>query len=155
MKLSTIAIAFTFSVISAQSFAQNVRFNPINENVETQACYTAATEGYEAAKRLIRENGFFEQSFAASLRCNDVSLRTFAELYSNNEVTKSAKTIALVAKNEDVASQACVDALSIGKEEALAKYGLEGETIICNRKEIADFVRTYRSESVVIRSASE
>ena len=49
MKLSTFAIALISSVASLNAFAQDVRLNPVNQNIETQACYTAATEGYRAA----------------------------------------------------------------------------------------------------------
>ncbi|MGK0502949.1 MAG: hypothetical protein ACJARF_001715, partial [Alteromonadaceae bacterium] len=63
MKLSTFAIALISSVASLNAFAQDVRLNPVNQNIETQACYTAATEGYRAAKRLIRDNGLNVESF--------------------------------------------------------------------------------------------
>lgn len=155
MKLSSIAIAFTFSVVSATSFAQDVRLNPVNQNIETQACYTAATEGYTAATKFIRSHGLNTKAFGAAVLCNGVSLRKFAELYSSNNAPQSEKTITLVAKNEDAASRACLDALSMGQEKALAKYGLEGETIICNRKELSDFIREYKSETVVVRSFTE
>ncbi|MBQ4829463.1 DUF3718 domain-containing protein [Alteromonas sp. CI.11.F.A3] len=154
MKLSTLAIALISSVASLNAFAQDVRLNPVNQNIETQACYTAATEGYRAAKRLIRDNGLNVESFSASLLCNDVSLRKFADLYSK-KTPSEAKGIALVAKNEDIASKACLDAVSIGAEEALAKHGLEGETIICNHKEMSVFARAYSTESVVVRPFSE
>ena len=154
MKLSTFAIALISSVASLNAFAQDVRLNPVNQNIETQACYTAATEGYRAAKRLIRDNGLNVESFSASLLCNDVSLRKFADLYSD-KTTNETKGIALVAKNEDIASKACLDAVSIGTEKALAKHGLEGETIICNHKEMSAFVRSYNAETVVVRPFSE
>jgi len=52
-------------------------------------------------------------------------------------------------------SQACLEALSVGKEAALAKFGLEGENIICNHKTMSDFVREYSAENVVVRTAAE
>ena len=76
-------------------------------------------------------------------------------MYRNNKATENAKTVALVAKNKDVASQACLEALSVGKDAALAKFGLEGENIICNHKEMSDFVREYSTENVVVRTAAE
>lgn len=155
MKLSTFAIALTFSVVAAQASAKDVRLQPVNNNVETQACLTAATEGYGPALRFIRNSGFNAEEFSASVRCNGESLRTFAYMYRNNDVTENAKNVALVAKNEDAASQACVEALSIGQDAALAKYGLEGENIICNFKNISDFVRQYSAENVVVRTAAE
>ncbi|HBF70414.1 MAG TPA: DUF3718 domain-containing protein, partial [Alteromonas australica] len=41
MKLSTLALALTFSVISVSSFAKDVVLKPVNANIETQACLTA------------------------------------------------------------------------------------------------------------------
>ncbi len=105
--------------------------------------------------RLIRSKGFNAEEFSASVRCNGESLRTFAYMYKNNKATENAKTVALVAKNQDVASQACLEALSVGKEAALAKFGLEGENIICNHKTMSDFVREYSVENVVVRTAAE
>lgn len=155
MKLSTFAIAFTLSVAAAQSFAKDVRLQPVNNNVETQACLTAAKEGFGPALRFIRNSGYNVEEFNASLRCNGESLRTFAYMYKNNKETNAAKTIALVARNKDVASQACLEALTIGKDAALVKYGLEGENIICNHKNINDFVRKYSVENVVVRANVE
>ena len=105
--------------------------------------------------RLIRSKGFNAEEFSASVRCNGESLRTFAYMYKNNKASDNAKTVALVAKNKDVASQACLEALSVGKEAALAKFDLEGENIICNHKAISDFVREYKAENVVVRTAAE
>ena len=155
MKLSTFAIALTLSVAATQSFAKDVVLKPINDNIETQACLTAAEDGFGPALRLIRSKGFNAEEFSASVRCNCESLRTFAYMYKNNKATENAKTVALVAKNQDVASQACLEALSVGKEAALAKFGLEGENIICNHKTMSDFVREYSAENVVVRTAAE
>ncbi|WP_338518320.1 DUF3718 domain-containing protein [Alteromonas gracilis] len=155
MKLSTFAIALTLSVAATQPFAKDVRLKPVNNNIETQACLTAAEEGFGPALRFIRNSGFNAEEFSASVRCNGESLRTFAYMYKNNQVTENAKTVALVAKNQDAASQACLEALTIGKDAALVKYGLEGENIICNHQNISDFVRQYSAENVIVRSNAE
>ncbi|MDY6885599.1 MAG: DUF3718 domain-containing protein [Pseudomonadota bacterium] len=155
MKLSTFAISLLFSVAATQSFAKDVRLQPVDENIETKACLTAANEGYQPALRLVRASGFDSDEFSASVRCNGESLRTFAFMYRNNQVSENAKKVALVAKNNNAASQACLEALTIGKDEALTKYGLKGESVICNRKDIADFVRTYKSQNVEVRTADE
>ena len=49
MKLSTFAIALTLSVAATQSFAKDVVLKPINDNIETQACLTAAEDGFGPA----------------------------------------------------------------------------------------------------------
>ena len=155
MKLSTFAISLLFSVAATQSFAKDVRLQPVDENIETKACLTAANEGYQPALRLVRANGFDAEEFSASVRCNGESLRTFAYMFRNNQVSETAKKVALVAKNDNAASQACLEALKIGKDAALNKYGLKGENIICNRKNISDFVRSYKSQNVEFRTADE
>ena len=155
MKLSTLALALTFSVISVSSFAKDVVLKPVNANIETQACLTAATEGFGPALRFIRKNGFDAETFSATVRCNGESLRTFAHMYRNNKVSSNAKTVALVAKNENVASKACLAAIKVGARQALAQYNLEGENIICNNKQIADFAREYTAQDVVVRNLSE
>ena len=95
MKLSTLALALTFSVISVSSFAKDVVLKPVNANIETQACLTAATEGFGPALRFIRKNGFDAETFSATVRCNGESLRTFAHMYRNNEVSSNAKNRSL------------------------------------------------------------
>jgi hypothetical protein len=155
MKLFTFAISFLFSVAATQSFAKDVRLQPVDENIETKACLTAANEGYQPALRLVRANGLDAEEFSASVRCNGESLRTFAYMFRNNQITENAKRVALVAKNNNAASQACLEALTIGKDAALTKYGLKGENIICNHKNIADFVRSYKSQNVEVRTADE
>lgn len=155
MKLSTFAIALIASVTVAPSFAKNIQLQPVTENIETQACLTAANQGYQKAMRLVRANGFDADEFSASVRCNGESLRTFAFMYRNNVASTDAKKVALVAKNKNAASQACLEALSIGKDEALEKYGLSGEAVICNHKDIADFVRAYKSKNVEVRMTEE
>ena len=155
MKLSTLALALTFTVAATQSFAKDVVLKPANANIETKACLTAANEGYGPALRFIRKSGFDADEFSASVRCNGESLRSFAHMYNNTTAKASVKTVALVAKNEDTASKACLAAISVGADQALAQYQLEGENIICNNKQISDFAREYRTDNVVVRSFSE
>ncbi|MBO1256586.1 DUF3718 domain-containing protein [Alteromonas sp. 5E99-2] len=153
MKLPTLAIALTFTLVSVQAAAQDVVLKPTNDNLETKVCYTAATESYSAAKRLVRSNGLNFEQFNVGVKCNGVSIKQFANEFANNSSQETAK--ALVAKNTDNASRACVEAIQIGEKEALAKYNLEGELVFCNFREISDFIRKYDSENVVIRDIAE
>lgn len=155
MKLTTFAIALTFSVASLQAVAQNVVLKPVNDNFETQVCYTAATEGYAKAKQLIRSEHLSALEFTASLSCNGETLKAFAKKYANNEVSDNPTTIKLIAKDTDDASKACVEAVTIGEASARAKYNLEGEKIFCNYKEMSEFVRRYDSERVAVRAVTE
>lgn len=155
MKLSTFAIALTLSVSSVQAFAQKVILKPVNDNLETLACITAADEGYTAARKLVRENGKDFSEFAATVSCNGMSLRTFSHQYTNKAVAEPGNVIALMVKDEDVASQACIDATRMGAEKALEKHDLEGENIICNHRTIAAFARQYETENVVVHATAE
>lgn len=155
MKLSTLAIALTFTVASVQAVAQNVVLKATNDNLETQACYTAATEGYSAAKRLVRSNGVKFDTFNVAVKCNGVSIKQFAKQFADNKADENATELALVAKDSGEASRACVEALEIGEKQARAKYSLEGEVIFCNHREMSEFVRKYDSENIVIRSIAE
>ncbi|NVK57047.1 MAG: DUF3718 domain-containing protein [Alteromonadaceae bacterium] len=153
MKLSTLAITFTLALTSAQTFAQKVVFKPAMDNLETKACLTAANDGYFAARKLIRKSGLDFATFSATVSCNGVSLKKFASQYVDNTDT-AASSFALVAKDGDVATQACLAALSIGETEALAKFNLKGETIFCNSKSMSTFVRRYNTQNVVVRENS-
>ncbi|MBO1256584.1 DUF3718 domain-containing protein [Alteromonas sp. 5E99-2] len=155
MKLSTLAIAITFTVASVQAVAQNVVLKPTNDDFETQACYTAATEGYSEAKRFIRGNGVNFESFNVAVKCNGVTIKQFARQFADNQIDESAIELALVAKDTGDSAKACIEAIEIGETQARAKYSLEGEVILCNHREISEFVRIYDSENIVIRSITE
>lgn len=154
MKLSTVAVALTLTVASVQAMAGSVTFKQANANFETQACYTAATEGYSAARKLVKSNGYDFAEFKATVTCNGESLRSFAKQFANTPSAET-KSITIVAKNTDIASKACVEAIKIGETQARAKYSLQGETIFCNRKEMSEFVRKYNDNNVVVRDIAE
>lgn len=155
MKLSTFAIAITLSVASLQAVAQNVVLKPVSDNFETQVCYTAATEGYNAAKRLARREHVNFAEIRTSVSCNGISIKEFAELYEINDQDSATTTVALVAKNSNVESQACLAAIDLGETAAKAKYGLEGETVFCNYEEMATFAKKYRNDSTVIQALAD
>jgi hypothetical protein len=155
MKLTTFAIALSFSVASLQAVAQNVVLKPVNDNFETQVCYTAATEGYAKAKQLIRSTHSSALEFTASISCNGEPLKVFAKKYANNVISDNPTTIKLIAKDSDDVSKACVEAVTIGEASARAKFNLEGEKIFCNYKEMGEFVRKYDSERVSVRAVTE
>lgn len=152
MKMSTFAIALTFTIASVQAMAQNVTLKPVDTNFETEACYTAATLGYDAAKKLVRSNGLNFTEFKTSVSCNGEDIKSFAQRYASAPVPA---TITIVAKDADIASKACVEAIQIGEAKARAKYNLEGETIICNHRDMSEFVKKYNAEKVVIQEIAE
>lgn len=155
MKLTTLAIALTCSVASLQAVAQNVVLKPVDENFETKVCYAAATKGYDAATKMIRASHQSVADFNSRVTCNGLTVKRFAKKYAQNDVDEDATVIALVAKDKDIASKACVEALEIGEAAARAKYSLEGERILCNFKEMSQFVRQYDKENIVVRSIAD
>ncbi|MFT6988262.1 MAG: hypothetical protein ACJASL_000224 [Paraglaciecola sp.] len=42
-------------MFSSSAFSKNVMFEKIGDNLETQACYTAATKGLSATRSLVRK----------------------------------------------------------------------------------------------------
>ena len=155
MKMSTIAIALTLTVASVQAMAQNVTLKPVDDNFETQTCYTAATLGYNAAKKFVRSNGLNFTEFKTAVTCNGLNIKEFAQLYADTPETEVPSTITIVAKDAEIASKACVEAIEIGEAEARAKYNLQGQKIFCNHREMSEFVRKYNADNVVVREIAE
>ena len=149
MKKLTLAVAATLAVLSSSAFAKNVVLKPVNQNIETQACYVAATEGLAATRTLLFKNNLSYASFARTVTCNDMSLAKFAKTYQQQDEAKSdtVKQIALVAKNSNTASQLCLDAVVIGEDAARAKHDIYG-SVLCNRQELSLFVSKFADQEV-------
>lgn len=158
MKLSTIAILLTVSVSSASALAKNTVFKPLGDNIETQACITAATEGLDAAKALVVENELNFWKFNASVSCNGESLSSFAKKYNqpaSQSDVEETEIVRVVAVNEAAASRICADALIIGEKAARSKHGIVQEEIYCNGREISSFVRQFKNRSVEVVNSAE
>ena len=155
---STIAIALTMSAGTAT--AKTVVLKPINQNLETQACYVAATESMKAAKELVLASGVSFSEFRKTVTCNDMSLRDFANAYSQeteeNSQDNNEKTtrIALVAKNANVESQLCLDAVTMGEQAARALHAIN-EPVACNGRDLSVFLRSFKNQQVEVRSIAD
>lgn len=156
------SIAATFTLASASSMAKDVVLKPINETLETQACYLAATEGLDSAKAIVRKNRLDFAKFKATVTCNGLSLHDFAYEYGKKETTvvaeteqnKTASRVALVATNTDIASQLCLDAVVMGERAARAKYDVQ-ESVSCNNYDLSTFVRLFDEQEVVIKNIAD
>lgn len=157
MKLSTLAIALTLAACTGSAFAKEVVFKPILENFETQVCLTAATEGLNASKALILENEQRYSTFTSSLTCNGLSLASFANKYTQVEeqAPKNTKPVTLIAKNTNIASKVCLDALVMGETKARQKHNITKDHISCNNQNISRFVRRYSNETVIVRNSED
>ena len=156
IKLSTLAALSAITLLSAgSSFANtaNVTFKPLNESLETQACLTAATEGLSAARKLVRENDINFGIFNKAVTCNGMKLAAFANTYFEQENQDAPKVVAIRAKNTNVESQLCLDAVLMGEEQARQKHDLLGVSVICNNKPLSSFVRSMNRDNVVVKLA--
>lgn len=160
MKIRTILISAALTSLSSFSTiaeTQEVRFKAVDQNLETQVCLKAATEGLAAAKTLVSQNDINFSFFNKSVTCNGESIRSFANLYFKSaeeadEVNKP-KMVAVKAKNSNVESQLCLDALLIGEEQARQKHDLQGVAVICNNKPLSVFVRNFERQNLTVRLA--
>lgn len=153
LSASTIAIALT---LSAAASAKTVVLKPINQNIETQACLVAATQGISAAKELVRANNINFIEFTSTLSCNGMSLSQFArELGTQRKQTSETSTrIALVAKNSNAESQLCLDAVTMGEQKARAKHAID-TPVLCNGQNLPVFLRSFKNQDVEVRNTAE
>lgn len=157
MKISTFASSLALTVVSLSSAANTVVFKPVNNNLETQACYLAATKGLDAVKELVRGEDQNYIVFKSALSCNGYSLTSFADKYKPEVITANEATqptVTLVAKDDTPESKICVDALVLGEQAARQKYDVINTEILCNLQELGSFVRKYSKENVVVRNTS-
>ena len=143
----------SFAVLSLNVQAQDIVLKKVNQNIETQACYVAATKGIKEAKSFLRTNDYAFASMSSAIKCNGMSITDFADKYAVNQaqseqaMQQRLSQVKLVAKDND-ASQICVDAVKLGAKEARAKYGLGNQTIYCNDKTLGRFVRSFEDKQV-------
>jgi len=159
MKRLTYAAALCALTISNTAFATKVKFEALNDRLATQACIVSATEGLEAAKKLVQSQGVNFNTFKAAVSCNNQSLTAFSRQYATTakstlDDASPVKRIRLVATTTDDASQLCLDAVALGEEEARAKHNFTGP-VTCNYKSLSNFVRRFKNKQVEIVSAGE
>lgn len=148
--LSVILPTITFASVSQ---SENVVLKPVNDNIETQACYVAATEGVNQAKSFLRANAFSFANFNSAVKCNGIGIADFAEKYSvKNDDTETAVqeelgTFKLVAMDNS-ASQLCVDAVLLGERKARIKHNALNDVVFCNDKSLGRFTRVFKDKNL-------
>lgn len=151
-------MTLSISATSLSSMANEVVFKPTNDNIATQACYLAVTEGLSASEALVKAENIDFGIFKVTVSCNGLSLTRFTKKYQqpiSEELALDDPTITLIAKNNDPESMVCVEALVIGEQQARTKHNVEGESIMCNSKDIKTFVRKYQNQNFIVRNAAE
>nr|WP_136251792.1 DUF3718 domain-containing protein [Ningiella ruwaisensis] len=149
--LKTIAV-LTLGSIAGSALSNEVVLKPVDQKLETQICYVAATEGVPAARTLMRANDINTSVYSTSIKCNGQSIADFAQRYApkitaqENPVAK-AQTVKLVAV-EGGESQLCIDAVVMGVNRAKAKHHAENRMVYCNDMALEDFVREFEGRVV-------
>lgn len=157
LSASSIAIAVTLTLASANTMANKVVLKPIDKTIATQVCYTAATEGLDVAKAIVKENRINFNKFRGTLKCNGLTLVDFTSKYAKKESSAKAETparVTLVAKNSNVESQLCLDAVSMGEKAARAKYSIK-TSVLCNNRDLPSFIRSFKKQNVTIRNTAK
>ena len=150
---SIVSLTILLSVSTFVSAEANIELRPVNNNLETKACYVAATEGLDAAESFLQANDYSFATINNAVTCNGISIARFADKYAvktnANEaaVEKQLSTFKLVALDND-ASQLCVDAVVIGERAAREKHGITNEAVFCNSKTLRNFARSFKNKNV-------
>ncbi|MFC4700208.1 hypothetical protein ACFO4O_08580 [Glaciecola siphonariae] len=159
MKALTTLLALSFlapsTVFAAPTAASNVVLKPVNNNLETQVCYVAATKGLNAAKLFVAKQDMTFSSFSRSVTCNGVSIEDFANKYAvksnaNEEAIKQQLSTYKLVALDNKESQLCVDAVVLGEQRARAKHGIDDEVVFCNSKTLGSFARSFRNKNVTL-----
>lgn len=156
VKIITAAIATI--ALSNTAFAQQVAFKKLDDSLETQACYTAAKQGRDAAIDMLKENGVRVLGFERQLTCNGLTLTSFAKKYAakaKNESGEVLATVKLVARKDNVASKVCLDAVTLGYGAALKKHDVFSHNVSCNDKSLREFVDSFEDTNVIVQNSAD
>ncbi len=150
MKLSTVWVLGALAFTSSNVFAKTVVFEKKAENFETQACYTAATQGMDAAEALFSNSQLNFTTGKNLISCNGMSLVDFSAKYYHNSSTSEQvlPIIELTAVSQTPETQLCVDAALIGEKEARVKHDLEGASIKCNGQSLSTFLKKLKNRKI-------
>jgi hypothetical protein len=151
LKLSTALVLSTLALTSSSVLANTVVFEKQTENFETQACYTAATQGIDVAKELLKNNNVSYKGFKNQTTCNGMTIDRFSAKYFNStsESNTVLPIIALTAVDQAPESQLCVDAATMGEKLAREKHDLKRASIKCNGINISTFLKDLKDHKVV------
>jgi len=141
MKILLLGLSLVLSVSSAHALSSNSKFFTIDNSIDSQLCFIAATEGYNAALSQGKMIGGKYSHLAKETSCNGVSIREFASMHKVDTTEKSEKLVNLFAGNKTIESQICLKAAKIGiKSVENNRYV---RSIKCNGQSIDKFVKQY------------
>ncbi|MCW8092319.1 hypothetical protein [Alteromonas sp. ASW11-130] len=131
-----------------------------DDSLESRVCLAAATQGLDAAVRVANESGKSFKRFARNLKCNGVSVNSFANRYTGativdriaNKHLDTKKNVVLVAQNNKE-SKVCADAAVVGVKRAAKNHGLsafKATSIVCNDTPISKFVNELKTKNVQV-----
>jgi hypothetical protein len=155
MKLLIVLTSATLFMFSASAFSKNVTFEKTDDNLETQACYTAATKGLSATRTLVRKNNVDYNNFKHNVLCNGERLTVFAVKYARARAgdpslqKELVKVVSLSTLDRSVESQLCFDAVMLGEQKAREKHNLRSTKLTCNGKEVSRFLKSFKNKKVV------
>lgn len=160
--MKTVKMLLSASLIFAahSSIASSVEFVKTTDNLETQACYAAASEGLNAAKKVLRAKKISFSQANERVMCNGLSMTKFASKYEalrqqdNDEVT-TVRIVALSAMDQSKESQLCLDAVSMGEHAARAKHRMQSASVKCNGQNIKQFLKSFKSVKLVSNNNQE
>ncbi|GLR72110.1 hypothetical protein [Agaribacter marinus] len=154
MKTSTLILsaALTFTALSVS--ANQVEFEKVNNNLETEACYTAATKGMNATKEIVQKSKVSFAVFKNSVMCNGMRINEFAAKYFDKKSSitekKTIQVVALSALDRSPESQLCLDAVVMGEKAARSKHNMRNTNVVCNGKSLSHFLKTFKNRKVVL-----
>ncbi|MBT1449936.1 hypothetical protein KJ365_03510 [Glaciecola sp. XM2] len=141
MKKSLLTASIALCALATSVSAQASDFAMTQDNFETKVCYVAATEGLETAEKLIADKGLSVRKMKQNVKCNNTDLVAFAKRYSQRQQAKNNGPVQLVATNNDIESKICIESLTQGLSQTVAKYRINKEHIRCNGVPLPRFVR--------------
>lgn len=145
--------------MSLNAFSASISFEKMGTNLETEACYAAATDGIRAAKTVVRAQGVNYIELSSTLLCNGMKITDFANKYAKlrkqNQANATVKLVALSAMDRSVESRLCLDAVTMGETAARQKHNMRNASIQCNGKEISVFLKTLKNVKVVEQESTK
>ncbi|MBW8189889.1 hypothetical protein K0504_02480 [Neiella marina] len=89
------AVVATFALFAAPTFASpSVKFVAANDNIETQVCVAAATQGLQVAEEIGKEKGLSKYETRA-LVCNGRTIASFSRKHQPSADVASIKSYTL------------------------------------------------------------
>ncbi|WP_440053248.1 exonuclease III [Pseudoalteromonas sp. T1lg65] len=143
--LKSLTLLGMLSVASSNVFASQVEYVSKDASVETKVCTIAAEQGFEAARKHASSVGLFISRFSPSVKCNGTDIREFAKL-SSREI-KEEKKVSLFAKNDDRATELCLEAVRTGlKGRRIGNQRVDN--LRCNNMPVQQFVKEFKNAAI-------